>query len=104
MLGCPVQSLLWSRGRPCGVVPVDGPSVFVPCVTVARSLSSFLSCHGKQAISPSDLTILTGVHALASSPLSLVLRGYTGGHRVALAHSSPPCTGGYCCSAHANHY
>lgn len=70
MLGCPVQSLLWSRGGPCAWSPsmVLQSSCPVSPWLVRCRLS--LSCHGKQAISPSDLTILTGVHALASSPLS----------------------------------
>ena len=100
-LGCPVQSLFWSRGSPWTVAPVNGPSVFVP-VSPALVAVDFFSCHGKQSRRPSHLTI-----SPASTPRPLllfsVLHCYTGGclacSRTALAHSSPPGTGGYCCSA-----
>lgn len=93
-VSCPV--LVLEQGWPLAVVPVNGPSVFVPCVTVARRCRR-LSGHGKQShhlTSPSHQRPRLG--PFSSSPCFTVTQV---GDRVALALSSPPGTGGYCCSA-----
>lgn len=101
---CPVLAL--EQGSPLAVVPVGGPSVFVP-VSPSLDAVDFCSCHGTVI---SNLTIsphhLTSVDALASPPpppRHPLLRASLS-HGVALARSSPPGTGGYCCSADANHH
>lgn len=96
MLGCPVQSLFWSRGGPWPWSPsmVLQSSCLVSLWLVAVVASR---AHVKQShhlTSPSHQRPRLG--PFFPSP---VLHGYTGGDRVALALSSPSGTGGYCCSA-----
>lgn len=96
MLGCPVQSLFWSRG---------GPWPWSPSMVLQSSclVSPWLVAVVASRAMVSNLTIsphhLTSGHALApfsSSPCFTVTQV---GDRVALALSSSPGTGGYCCSA-----
>lgn len=92
---CPVLAL--EQGSPLAVVPVGGPSVFVP-VSPSLDAVDFCSCHG----TVSNLTIsphhLTSVDALASPPPPLlailfsVPHCHTASPSHAPAHPAPAAT------------